>query len=43
VNFGNVQKVLDEQGNLLDENYIRRVDKFLNEFGLDGARPSLRT
>ena len=31
VNFGNVQKIFDEQGNLLDESYIRRVDKFLNE------------
>jgi NAD(P)H-dependent FMN reductase len=31
VNFGNVQKIFDEQGNLLDENYVRRVDKFLNE------------
>jgi NAD(P)H-dependent FMN reductase len=31
VNFGNVQKLFDEQGNLLDESYVRRVDKFLNE------------
>jgi NAD(P)H-dependent FMN reductase len=31
VNFGNVQKIFDEQGNLLDESYVRRVDKFLNE------------
>src|SRR5467141_3909466 len=31
VNFGNVGKLFDEQGNLLDESYIRRVDKFLKE------------
>src|SRR5919197_825534 len=31
VNFGNVQKLFDEQGNLLDQNYVRRLDKFLNE------------
>jgi NAD(P)H-dependent FMN reductase len=31
VNFGNVQKIFDEQGNLLDESYVRRMDKFLNE------------
>ena len=31
VNFGNVQTIFDEQGNLLDRNYVRRVDKFLNE------------
>jgi NAD(P)H-dependent FMN reductase len=31
VNFGNVQKIFDEQGNLLDQNYVRRLDKFLNE------------
>ena len=31
VNFANVQKVFDEQGKLLDQNYERRVDKFLNE------------
>jgi len=31
VNFGNVQKLFDEQGNLLDESYVRRLDKFLNE------------
>jgi len=31
VNFGNVQTIFDEQGNLLDESYVRRVDKFLNE------------
>ena len=31
VNFGNVQKLFDEQGKLLDQNYERRLDKFLNE------------
>jgi len=31
VNFGNVQKIFDEQGKLLDHSYVRRVDKFLNE------------
>jgi NAD(P)H-dependent FMN reductase len=31
VNFGNVQKLFDEQGNLLDQSYVRRVNKFLNE------------
>ncbi|PYJ78515.1 MAG: NADPH-dependent FMN reductase, partial [Verrucomicrobia bacterium] len=31
VNFGNVAKIFDEQGNLLDQSYVRRVDKFLNE------------
>ncbi|HEY7002102.1 MAG TPA: NADPH-dependent FMN reductase [Candidatus Udaeobacter sp.] len=31
VNFGNVQKLFDDQGNLLDQNYVRRLDKFLNE------------
>ncbi|MEP6709399.1 MAG: NADPH-dependent FMN reductase [Verrucomicrobiota bacterium] len=31
VNFGTVRKIFDEQGNLLDQNYIRRVDKFLDE------------
>src|SRR4030095_4689431 len=31
VNFGNVEKLFDEQGNLLDESYVRRLDKFLNE------------
>src|SRR5437870_13637137 len=31
VNFGNVAKIFDEQGNLLDQSYIRRVDKFINE------------
>jgi NAD(P)H-dependent FMN reductase len=31
VNFGNVAKIFDDQGNLLDQNYVRRLDKFLNE------------
>src|SRR5438552_12829249 len=30
-NFGNVQNLFDEQGNLLDQSYVRRLDKFLNE------------
>jgi NAD(P)H-dependent FMN reductase len=31
VNFGNVAKIFDDEGNLLDQNYVRRLDKFLNE------------
>ncbi len=31
VNFGTVRNLFDEKGKLLDQNYIRRVDKFLNE------------
>lgn len=31
VNFGDVGKLFDDQGNLLDQNYVRRLDKFLNE------------
>jgi hypothetical protein len=31
VNFGTVQKLFDEQGKLLDLEYVGRVDKFLNE------------
>jgi NAD(P)H-dependent FMN reductase len=31
VNFGNVAEIFDDQGNLLDQNYLRRLDKFLNE------------
>jgi NAD(P)H-dependent FMN reductase len=31
VNFGKVGRLFDEQGNLLDQSYIRRVDKFLSE------------
>jgi NAD(P)H-dependent FMN reductase len=31
VNFGSVAKIFDDQGNLIDQNYVRRLDKFLNE------------
>lgn len=31
VNFGNVHKVFDGSGKLLDEAYVRRTDKFLKE------------
>jgi NAD(P)H-dependent FMN reductase len=31
VNFGKVGMLFDERGNLLDENFVRRVDTFLNE------------
>ena len=31
INFGNVSKVFDESGNLLDEAFVSRADKFLNE------------
>jgi NAD(P)H-dependent FMN reductase len=31
VNFGNVGTLFDEHGNLLDQNYVHRTDKFLNE------------
>jgi NAD(P)H-dependent FMN reductase len=31
VNFGKVGDLFDEQGSLLDQSYVRRVDKFLNE------------
>jgi len=31
VNFGQVGKVFDEQGKLLDEKFIHRIDDFLNE------------
>ena len=31
VNFGNVQNLFNERGNLLDQSYLRRLDKFLNE------------
>jgi NAD(P)H-dependent FMN reductase len=31
VNFGKVGTLFDERGNLLDESYVRRVDKFLDE------------
>lgn len=30
-NFSNVQKLFDENGKLLDESHIRRMDKFLKE------------
>ena len=31
VNFGKIGELFDERGNLLDENFVRRVDVFLNE------------
>src|SRR5215470_2853879 len=31
VNFGKIGMLFDERGNLLDQNFVRRVDKFLNE------------
>ena len=31
VNFGKIGTLFDEHGNLLDQNFIRRVDTFLNE------------
>jgi NAD(P)H-dependent FMN reductase len=31
VNFGNVSSVFDDSGKLLDEAFIKRADKFLNE------------
>ncbi len=31
VNFSNVQKVFADDGRLLDESYIRRIDKFSKE------------
>ena len=31
VNFGKIGSLFDERGSLLDENFIRRVDTFLNE------------
>jgi NAD(P)H-dependent FMN reductase len=31
VNFGTVEKVFDANGELLDQAYVRRTDKFLNE------------
>jgi NAD(P)H-dependent FMN reductase len=31
VNFGKVGTLFDERGALLDENFVRRVDTFLNE------------
>ena len=31
VNFSTVQKVFTTEGTLLDDSYIRRIDKFLEE------------
>ena len=31
VNFGNVGKLFDDAGKLLDESYVRRLERFLNE------------
>src|SRR5438045_5535365 len=31
VNFGKIGTLFDERGNLLDQNYVRRLDKFLDE------------
>ncbi len=31
VNFSKVQDVFDDDGKLLDEAYVKRIDKFLNE------------
>ncbi len=31
VNFGRIGSLFDKQGNLLDQNFVRRLDKFLNE------------
>ncbi len=31
VNFGNSKKAFDEAGNLLDDSYLRRIDRFLKE------------
>jgi hypothetical protein len=31
VNFSSVQKAFSGEGELLDESYIRRIDKFLQE------------
>ena len=31
LNFGTVSKLFDESGKLLDQNFVRRIDKFLNE------------
>jgi NAD(P)H-dependent FMN reductase len=36
VNFSSVQKVFAEDGRLVDESYIRRIDKFLKGADLDG-------
>jgi len=31
VNFGKVGTLFDEQGNLIDQSYVGRMDRFLNE------------
>lgn len=31
MNFGNVGKLFDTEGRLLDDSFIRRIDKFLKE------------
>lgn len=31
VNFGKIGSLFDDRGNLLDQNFVRRVDAFLNE------------
>ncbi|MCA1660244.1 MAG: NAD(P)H-dependent oxidoreductase [Verrucomicrobiaceae bacterium] len=31
VNFGNIQKLFDDEGRLLDDGFVRRVGKFLDE------------
>jgi NAD(P)H-dependent FMN reductase len=31
VNFGQIGSLFDERGNLLDQNFVRRMDTFLNE------------
>jgi hypothetical protein len=31
VNFGRIGTLFDERGNLLDQNFVSRVDKLLNE------------
>ncbi|MFN2542046.1 MAG: NADPH-dependent FMN reductase [Chthoniobacterales bacterium] len=31
VNFGKIGTLFDERGNLIDQNYVRRLDTFLNE------------
>src|SRR6266481_3565217 len=31
VNFGKIGELFDDRGNLLDQNFVRRVDTFLNE------------
>jgi hypothetical protein len=31
LNFGRIGELFDERGKLLDENFVRRIDMFLNE------------